>query len=380
MSAEVRRRNRAIQVELLTLQQLGLLTAEQRQQIAHRYPTTAADLLGLVRWFTILGSVGAGLGMLLLLGSSINLYSLIEGGSTLLFCGLLLLARWLKRPRVPAEPAPGGAAPAATTAAPQARLLRVAASLELLACFALTALTLTLGKQHDTGSGHWPALFGLDLLVLVPMAYVLVNRLVLIYACINLFVFFGGETGYVSGWGMYWLGMNYPLRFLVAGLVCIGIGWLHGSGQVPALRPYAVLSRVYQHFGMLVVNFALWFFALFGYFSGHDELFRRAAGAERLLFSVLWALFCGGSLYVGVKRDLSILRAHGQVFLLINMYTFYFQFVALHSGELWFLHMLLIGGSLTYLGISLERRHRRTAPALSDAAPASSPAAPSAEP
>ena len=354
MSADIRRRHRAIQDELLTLQRLNLLTADQRQRLSQRYPTTATDLLGLVRWFTIVGSVGAGLGLLLLLGSNVNLYSLIEGGCVLLFFGLLTLARFLKQRRLQPDADRTAAAPDSQ------RLVRVAAALELLACFALTALTLTLGKQYDTGSGQWPVLFGLDLLLLLPLSYVLVNRLVLIYACVDLFVFFGGETGYVSGWGMYWLGMNYPLRFLCAGLVCIGVGWLHGNGQIPALRPYALMSRVYQHFGMLVVNLALWFFALFGYFSGREDIFSRASGWERLFFSVLWAAFCGSSLYVGVKRDLSILRAHGQVFLLINLYTFYFQFIAAHSGELWFLHMLLVGGSLTYLGISLERRSRRT--------------------
>ncbi|STV57953.1 membrane protein [Klebsiella pneumoniae subsp. pneumoniae] len=28
---------------------------------------------------------------------------------------------------------------------------------------------------------------------------------------------FGAETGYVSGWGAYWLGMNYPIRFVLFG-------------------------------------------------------------------------------------------------------------------------------------------------------------------
>ena len=95
MSADIRRRHRAIQDELLTLQRLNLITADQRQQLSQRYPTTATDLLGLVRWFMIVGSVGAGLGLLLLLGSNINLYSLIEGGCVLLFFGLLGLAVFL---------------------------------------------------------------------------------------------------------------------------------------------------------------------------------------------------------------------------------------------------------------------------------------------
>ena len=40
-------------------------------------------------------------------------------------------------------------------------------------------------------------------------------------------IWFGGETGYVSGWGMYWLGMSYPMRFVAAGAVSLVVAWLH---------------------------------------------------------------------------------------------------------------------------------------------------------
>jgi len=44
------------------------------------------------------------------------------------------------------------------------------------------------------------------------------------------------------------------------------------------------------------------------------------------------------------------------VFLIINVYTFYFQFVAARSPEFWWGHMLLVGGSLLALGFQMERR------------------------
>jgi hypothetical protein len=50
-------------------------------------------------------------------------------------------------------------------------------------------------------------------------------------------------------------------------------------------------------------------------------------------------------------------------FLIINVYTFYFQFVVDNSTELWWLHLLIVGGSLVALGFALERRLRRPAAA-----------------
>lgn len=347
MPAEPVRLHRAIQAELRVLVAHGLLSEADWKRVSERYPVTPWDVARLVRWFTLLGAVTAGLGFLLLVGehcyqyvlqalrfvwARCNPYLVLEGLFALLAAGLFWGGFHLGRRR---------------------GLVAAGAAVELLGCFAATALTFTLGAHFSTGSGNWPALLGIDMVPFFAAAYALRNRLILIYAAINLFVFFGGETGYVSGWGMYWLGMNYPLRFLLAGAVSVGVGLLHSHGGVAALRPYASFSRVYGHFGFLLVNLALWFFALFGYFNGHVTWSDNAG--ERLFFSLAWGLVSAGSLYLGLTRDMSIPRAYGLVFLLINVYTFYFQFVVAHTAVMWWLHLLLVGGSLLVLGFRLER-------------------------
>jgi hypothetical protein len=55
---------------------------------------------------------------------------------------------------------------------------------------------------------------------------------------------------------------------------------------------------------------------------------------------------------------LRLARGYGLTFLIINVSTFYFQFVAANTGEAWFLHLLLVGGSLLGLGVYLERKPR----------------------
>ena len=40
----------------------------------------------------------------------------------------------------------------------------------------------------------------------------------------------------------------------------------------------------------------------------------------------------------------------------MNVYTFYFQFVAVRSPQAWFLHLLILGGGLVGGGVLLERK------------------------
>ena len=76
------------------------------------------------------------------------------------------------------------------------------------------------------------------------------------------------------------------------------------------------------------------------------------------MFSLMWAVVAGASVFAGARIGARLLRGYGLTFLIINLYTFYFQFVVAKTGEAWFLHLLLMGGSLIWLGFYLERKHR----------------------
>ena len=336
----VQKRNSQIQKDLHLLVAQGVLNYDQMARIAARYPTGKWNLLSLVRWFTVIGAISFGLGIFLLVKEEffrwfeLYRYVILESLFTLLSFVFIWAGYVLKHKK--GYPQTG-------------------AALELLSCFTLTGLTFTLGIHYSTGSGNWPALVGIDLVIFLIMAYSLNNRLVLIYACINCFTWFGGSTGYVSGWGAYWLGMTYPLRFLAVGILTILFSYLH----LHVGRKFSHFSRVYLHFGLLVTNLSLWFLSLFGYFTEHVRW--RDTQVERFIFSIVWALTSMGFLYWGIKKNMLTFRPYGLVFLLINVYTFYFQFIAYHSGEIWWIHMLIVGGSMIFGGIWLEKKfHHKT--------------------
>lgn len=329
-----RRENQQVVAELDELVGREVLTPEQATRLKERYPTTTWDVLALVRSLTVLGVLTAMTGLVILARAHMNWWLMGEAALGLAVGAGVGLGYWLKHHR--AMPAVGEA-------------------VELAGAVALQGLTLVLATHYSSGSEHWPPLIGVDALLLTALAYLTANRLVLWYGCANFFFYFGAETGYVSGWGAYYLGMTYPVRFLAIGAATLLLAWLHARfirGR------WAHFSRVYAHVGLLVTNLALWFLSLFGYYENLDVRWSGTDG-ERLIFSLLWAALAGACLYAGARTGMQLLRGYGLTFLIINLYTFYFQFVAAHSGALWFLHLLLGGGSLLWLGFYLERRHSR---------------------
>ena len=329
--------NRRIAAELDLLVSQQVLTSPQARRITERYPTTPWDILVLVRWFTILGAVTAGAGLVILAHEYVNALRLGEAGLALATVGLIALGRFLSGSR---------------------GYVKTGAALEMAGGFALQGLTSLLAIDFSTGSKNWPALIGIQSVLLAALAYALRNRLILIHAGVCFFVFFGGETGYVSGWGAYWLAMTYPIRFLVAGTVFLAVAWLHA---MVIEGPYQSFSRVYAHLGLIDIHFSLWFLSVFGYFEKNVTWSNN--GGERVAFSLVWGVVSLASFMLAGALGQRILRSYGMTFLVINLYTFYFQFVVAHSVEAWWAHLLLVGGSLVWVGFTLERNLRRPPPA-----------------
>lgn len=328
------RKHARIHAELDSLAKLGLLSTDQVLQLKARYPTTAWDFMALVRAFSVLGALAAVSGLVILIREHLDWWLVSESALSLAAVGFLV-GHWLRFRK---------------------SLSVTGELLQLIGCMAAQGLLTVLAIRDIEAGSSLPVLMALETLVSVVLAYTVASRLVLWYACINVFCWFGGQTGYVSGWGAYWLGMTYPIRFLAAGAGALLLSWLH----VKVVRGrWAVFSRVYAHFGLLVINLALWFLSLFGYYEDLDIRWSGTQG-ERLLFSLLWAAVATGSVFAGAKLGVRLLRGYGLTFLIINLYTFYFQFVVARTGDAWFVHLLLTGGSLLWLGLHVERKRRET--------------------
>ncbi|HGM5992717.1 DUF2157 domain-containing protein [Serratia marcescens] len=185
----------------------------------------------------------------------------------------------------------------------------------------LTACALwQLGVWLDNGSGRVSMLLLVAALLYGAIGWFSSSGLVWWFALLSLGNAFGAETGYLSGWGAYWLGMSYPIRFIAFGAVLIAAALL--------LRPLLAqrgLQRVSLAMGLLYLFIALWLLSIFGNYGDLDSWY-RARQIELFHWSLLFGLAAFAAIWLGLKHDDAMLRGFGLTFLGINLYTRLFEF------------------------------------------------------
>lgn len=332
--------HRHIQRELDALLREGLLNETTYIQLRERYPTTGWDWRSLGRWFLIFGAISLMLG-LAILGRALFEFTLNKLAIVQIFSLLLTLggAQWLKQSR--------------------SQWAWTARSLELLGGLVLIGLTFTLGVIFSTGSGNWPALLLIDLLLLLILSYALNNHLLLVLSAVVFFCWFGGFTGYASGWGAYWFGMSYPLRFLAAALAIIAIAVIHQQSEQGPLARFRGFFKVWLSTGLFFAEMALWLLSLFGNFDLENRGWHLAAATEIWLFNGLWAMLNVALLALGARFMMRMLSGYGVTFLTIQIYTLFFAHLADAVGLP--LSLFIAGASALGLTFYLERRRREKA-------------------
>ena len=198
-----------------------------------------------------------------------------------------------------------------------------------------------LGIAFDTGRGHYSLLLLLSFLVYAVLGMVLESNLIWVFALASLGGWMGTETGYMSGWGAYYLGMNYPLRFVLFGALLTGcaLALEHQPLAAPFYRSTLVM-------GLLYLFIALWIMSIFGNY-GDMERWERVKQIELFHWSILFAAVAGGAIYHGLRHDNDITKGFGITFLGINLYTRFFElfwnnlhkaiFFALLAASFWFI-------------------------------------------
>ncbi len=337
-----RSRNRRVRRELDELLRDGLLELPAYQQLRERYPTEGWDWCSLGRWFLIFGAVSAVAG-LAILGRALFEFTLPKLAVMLgvAMVASLIGGQWFKRTR-----------PA---------MVWTRLSLELLGGLLLMGLTFTLGAIYSTDSGNWPALLLIDLLLLLGLSYALRNVLLLVLSTVVFFCWFGGFTGYASGWGAYWFGMNYPLRFLMAAIAMIAVAVIHHQSESGPLARYRGFFKVWLSGGLFFAEMALWLLSLFGNFDRASDWRYQAGTVELVLFNGLWAGLNIALVGLGARRAMRMLTGYGATFLIIQIYTLFFAHLAEPLGLL--PSLLIAGGGALALTFWLERWRRGNAAA-----------------
>jgi len=141
-----------------------------------------------------------------------------------------------------------------------------------------------------------------------------------------LFALFGfgawvlSQTSYLADPSGYFLGMNLPLRFVFVGLFITSL-----SLAASQREQYRHLKEPTLFVGLLYFLTALWLLSIFG---NYEDLasWTKVRQIELLHWSLIAGTACLTTLYIGIKSDNTLCRSFGITFLLINLYTRYFEY------------------------------------------------------
>lgn len=200
----------------------------------------------------------------------------------------------------------------------------------------------------DTGSEHFSLLLLLAAVIYASLDLWFPSKLAWLFSLLSLGSWVGAETGYVSGWGAYYFGMNYPLRFALFGLVLIFCGsylFNQWEDKREFLRPTRAVGLIY-------LFVALWVMSIFGNY-GDIETWRSAKQIELFHWSILFAAASIVAIYHGVKYDDGMTRGFGLTFIFINLYTRFYEYFWEGTHKAIFFALLAL--SFWYLGSRTEK-------------------------
>jgi uncharacterized membrane protein len=193
----------------------------------------------------------------------------------------------------------------------------------------------------ELGNGEGYTIFtGLTALTFLTLSLAFRSR-VLWLACLAAAMGWYGAFSTVFSHNNLFLGMNYPVRFTVFGILVILLSLMQKN--IPRMRPMSSLS---YHTGLLIFFTGLWGVSVFGNFNTL-EAWRIVRQASMLPFAAISCLLTAGGLFLGIHRNDEILRDYSILFLLINLYTRYFEYFwdSLNKG-LFFLVLAISFGLL----------------------------------
>jgi hypothetical protein len=151
------------------------------------------------------------------------------------------------------------------------------------------------------------------------LAWRLDSKLIWLFALVSLGSWFGTETGYQTNWSYYFLGMSYPLRFVLFGAVLVV-----GSYSLKSKKWFGFGELTYV-VGLLYLFVSLWLISIFGNYAQLDQWW-QVKQIGLFYWGIIAAAIAGAFLFYGLKTKDVIAREFGITFLLIFLYTKYFEY------------------------------------------------------
>ena len=177
-----------------------------------------------------------------------------------------------------------------------------------------------LAALFGKGDIYYLSVFLLATLFYVALSIQFKNALLWLFSIISFTVWLGVLTGVLTNWGPYFLGMNFPVRYILVGALLLLLFWK--TKGLASWKGFYPISRFY---GLLLVFVALWVSSIFGN-STNFEQWNQIAQWHFWPWAVLSTLAAAAAIYQGAKKNLLQLRSFGTLFLFLNIYTRCFEY------------------------------------------------------
>lgn len=176
--------------------------------------------------------------------------------------------------------------------------------------------------SHTTLALHWRE----SVFILIPTAIYLVigiqlrSVLVWLFALLGVGLWVLTETSYLAQDHYLFWGMNIPLRFAIVGALIIGL-----SASLKYNSRLLFLHEATLFIGLMYFFNALWMLTIFG---NYDSLsaWSHIKQIELWGWSVAMMLVTLSAIFYGIKNNNPLIRAFGIIFLLLCLYSRYFEF------------------------------------------------------
>jgi len=214
----------------------------------------------------------------------------------------------------------------------------------------LSALTSLVYILKDFGNSNgYTAFLLIAFLLLCVLSIAFRSRSLWVGAILALMGWYGSFSTVHSSQNLF-LGMNYPVRFSVFGAIILALSVL----QLKSKRLLYSQNITYI-FGMLIFFTGMWGVSIFGNFNYLDE-WEKVRQTQVIIYALIFAAVASLSLFAGIRYKNELARDFGFLFLLINLYTRYFEYFwdTINKG----IFFLILGITFWLVGRWIEKNKK----------------------
>lgn len=205
----------------------------------------------------------------------------------------------------------------------------------------------------DIGMGpQYSGLLSTVAIIITALSILFRSRALWLAGILAFMGFYGSYSEWMQNENNLFLGMNYPMRFTIFGVLIIGVSFLQHS--ISALR---FSQRHTYIIGLLIFFTGLWGVSVFGNY-GHYSDWLEVRQVQVVGYSIVLAIISVTALLLGIKYNDDATRDFGIIFILLNLYSRYFEYFWNTTNKGIFFGILAL--SFALIGWQIEKRIKKS--------------------